>query len=395
MKEYLPPWDVGIGPYNASRSKIIFGSEMMKKKATGAPATLSFRVKVANNIWARGWGLLGRKELKKDEGLWIRPCGSVHTLLMRFPVDLIYLDSENHVVKTHTRLKPFKFSAGNRQTHSVLELPEGFLVRSHLAVGDRLVIVPAGKKEVNISLETGPPGKSGDPAVSKKSASRKRHHTTWVRVLFPSPLFVAPLALPIIMFGIGLGLGLRTSLLLVDLTAGNALRAIGRVLGLRKPKGESPPAEEPSANLDGDRKRRGPESFEQTNPDAEEAAVLITSELYEGRLFRVSEKPATIGTGEDCDIRLPAAAGVAEEHARLWWRDGRLMLHHIAPELVTLVGSRKILWTSMEDGDEVAIGPYTLRISVGRQEIQTNEEAAPSEYTLSVPLEQPQLAHAG
>ena len=76
------------------------------------------------------------------------------------------------------------------------------------------------------------------------------------------------------------------------------------------------------------------------------------------------------------------------------------MLHHIAPELVTLVGSREILWTSMEDGDEAAIGPYTLRISVGRQEIQTqeiqtNEAAAPSEYTLSLPLEQPQLAHAG
>lgn len=395
MKEYLPPWCVGTGPYNASRSKIIFGSEMMKKKATGAPATLSFRVKVANNIWARGWGLLGRKELKKDEGLWIRPCGSVHTLLMRFPVDLIYLDSENHVVKTHTKLQPFKFSAGNRQTHSVLELPEGFLVRSHLAIGDRLVIVPAGKKEVNITLETGSPSKSGDPAVSKKSANRKRHHARWVQVLFPSPLFVAPIALPIIMFGIGFGLGLRTPLLLVDLTAGNALRAIGRVLGLRKPKGESPPTDELSASSNGARERRGPGKFETITPETEEAAVLITSEQDEGRLFRVSEKPVTIGTSENCDIRLPAAAGIAEEHARLWWRDGRLMLHHIAPDLVTHVGSRKILWTSLEDGDEAAIGPYTLRISVGHQEIQTEEAAAPSEYSLDLPLEQPQLAHAG
>jgi predicted component of type VI protein secretion system len=109
----------------------------------------------------------------------------------------------------------------------------------------------------------------------------------------------------------------------------------------------------------------------------------------------VSEKPVTIGTSENCDIRLPAAAGIAEEHARLWWRDGRLMLHHIAPNLVTLVGSREILWTSLEDGDEAAIGPYTLRISVGRQEIQTKEEAAPVEYSLDLPLEQPQLAHAG
>jgi len=367
----------------------------MKKKATGAPETLSFRVKVASNIWARGWGLLGRKELKKDEGLWIRPCSSVHTLLMRFPVDLIYLDSENRVVKTHLRLQPFKFSAGNRQTHSVLELPEGFLVRTHLAIGDRLVIVPAGKREVKISLETGDPSKSRGSGASITSASRKRRHTRWVRVLFPSPLFVAPVALPIIMFGIGLGLGLRGALQLVDVTAGNALRATGRVFGLRKPKSESPAADEPSASPNSARKRLGLAHSETTNPDAEEAAVLITSDLDEGRLFRVSEKPATIGTGENCDIRLPAAAGVAEEHARLWWRDGRLMLHHIAPDLVTLVGSKKILWTSLEDGDEAAIGPYTLRIGVGHRETQTKEEADLVEYPVSSSLEQPQLAHVG
>ena len=69
---------------------------------------------------------------------------------------------------------------------------QAFLVRSHLAIGDRLVIVPTGKKEVNISLETRGPSKNQDSAVSKKSPSRKRHHTRWVRVLFPSPLFVAP-----------------------------------------------------------------------------------------------------------------------------------------------------------------------------------------------------------
>ena len=69
--------------------------------------------------------------------------------------------------------------------------------------------------------------------------------------------------------------------------------------------------------------------------------MLVTSDLDEGRLFQVSEKPVTIGTGDNCDIRLPASEGIAEEHARLWWRDGRLMLHHIAPDLVTFVGSRK------------------------------------------------------
>ena len=61
---------MGSGHYHASRSKITYDFEIMKKKkVTEASGTLSLRVKVADNIWTRGWGLLGRKELKKDEGL--------------------------------------------------------------------------------------------------------------------------------------------------------------------------------------------------------------------------------------------------------------------------------------------------------------------------------------
>ena len=351
----------------------------MKKKPTGVSETLSIRVKGAGNIWTQGWGLLGRKELKKGEGLWIKPCGSVHTLLMRFPIDLLYLDSENQVVKTHSRLRPFNFSAGNRQTHSVVELPEGFLISNRLAVGDRLVIVPAGKKEADISLETGSAKEtlaSRDSEVSQNTASPKWRPTRWARMLFPSPLFVAPLALPILMFGIGLGLGIKGALQLIDFTAGNALRAIGTVLGLRKPKNDSPlPADELTASLNGARKRRRPAISETTSFEEEAAAILITSGLDEGRMFWVSEKPVTIGTGANCDIKLSAAPGIAEEHARLWWRDGRLMLHHIAPDLFTFVGSRNIIWTSLTDGDEASIGPYMLRICVDLQgnQVQGNQ----------------------
>ena len=372
----------------------------MKKKATSAPETLSFKMIVAGSIWARGWGLLGRKELKNDQGLWLRPCGSVHTLLMRFPVDLIFLDSENQVVKTCPSLKPFKFAAGDPQTHSVLELPEGFLIHNHLAVGDRLLIAPAGKKEVKITLQTREAGKSGDPSeslgsgASKNSASGKGSKTRWVRILFPSPLFVAPVALPVIMFGIGLGLGLRGALQIVDFTAGNALRGTARVLRLGKPKSECLPVEEASASLNGHKKRMEQANGEPYSTEGEEAAVLVTSDLEESRSFRVAGKPVTIGTGQNCDIRLPAAEGIAEEHARLWWRDGRLMLHHIAPDLATYVATKNIIWTSLEDGDEAAIGPYTLRIVLGREEVQTKEEADPGEYSLSVALEPPQLVHA-
>ena len=396
--------DAEVGHTKPGVQTLIIGSDIMKKKATGTPETFSLRVKVAGNIWSRGWGLLGRKELKIDQGLWIKPCASVHTLLMRFPVDLIYLDAENQVVKTQSRVQPFKFSAGNSQTHSVLEMSEGFIVRNHWVVGDKLEIVPVGKKEVNISLESGNPSETRDSGVSQDSSSRKWLPSRWGRMLFPSPLFVAPIALPMIMLGIGLGLGLRAPLQLLDLTVGNALRAAGRVLGLRKPKSESPSAGDPLVELDAARNMAS-ENLETTPYNSEVAAVLVTSGRDEDRMFRVSDKPATIGSDESCEIRLPATAGIAEKHARLWWRDGRLMLHHLAPNLVTFVGGRQITWTSVEDGDEALIGPYTLRIAVGQQETETSEvqtgvmegqeETAPGEYSLGLPPERRQLAHAG
>ena len=101
-----------------------------------------------------------------------------------------------------------------------------------------------------------------------------------------------------------------------------------------------------------------------------QATVLVTSGLDEERSYQVVGKPVTIGSGKHCDIRLQAAAGVSAVHARMWWRDGRLMLHHLAPGLATVVSERHVIWTSLEDGDEAAIGPYLLRIALQREEGQ-------------------------
>jgi len=98
---------------------------------------------VAENPWTRAVGLLGRKELGEGRGLWIRPCRSIHTLFMRFPIDVAYLSSDGTVVKTCARLRPFRLSMGGRQAHSVLELPPGSLERAGLKIGDRLLCSPA------------------------------------------------------------------------------------------------------------------------------------------------------------------------------------------------------------------------------------------------------------
>jgi uncharacterized membrane protein (UPF0127 family) len=93
---------------------------------------------VAANPWTRAVGLLGRKELPEGCGLSIRPCKSIHTFFMRFPIDVAYLSSDGTVVKTSARLRPFRLSMGGRGAHSVLELPAGSLERAGLQVGDTL-----------------------------------------------------------------------------------------------------------------------------------------------------------------------------------------------------------------------------------------------------------------
>jgi VWFA-related protein len=91
------------------------------------------------------------------------------------------------------------------------------------------------------------------------------------------------------------------------------------------------------------------------------AGIVIISGPDRGRSFKVGELPVTVGSGDACAIHLSAAAGVGAEHARIWWRDGRLMLHHIAPRLRTMLAGKTIVWAALENGDEVAIGPHVLR----------------------------------
>jgi uncharacterized protein len=98
------------------------------------------RCVLADTFWTRFRGLLGRKELAESEGLLIRPASSVHTLFMRFPIDVVFLDRELTVLKVRTRMRPWRTAARFR-ARSVLELTAGECERLGLEVGDRLAFV--------------------------------------------------------------------------------------------------------------------------------------------------------------------------------------------------------------------------------------------------------------
>jgi uncharacterized protein len=107
---------------------------------------LATNLAVAQTHWSRLRGLLGATEsdFRNGCGLWIRPCRGVHTLAMRFPIDVVYLDHAGAVVHLERGLQPWRFAPVRLQAASVLELPRNTVALTGTAIGDRIEIKIGG-----------------------------------------------------------------------------------------------------------------------------------------------------------------------------------------------------------------------------------------------------------
>lgn len=97
-------------------------------------------VRLADGIWSRFWGLMGRKALLEGRALLLRPSSSIHTAFMRFPIDVVFLDRSLRVVKVVPGLKPFRATIA-LGAHSALELNAGAAVEAGVQKGDQLALV--------------------------------------------------------------------------------------------------------------------------------------------------------------------------------------------------------------------------------------------------------------
>lgn len=82
---------------------------------------------------SRRRGLLGRDH--PGGALVLQPCAWVHTLGMRFAVDVAYLNAEGLVIKI-TRMSPHRIGAPVCGSHTVVEAEAGAFERWGLNVGD-------------------------------------------------------------------------------------------------------------------------------------------------------------------------------------------------------------------------------------------------------------------
>jgi uncharacterized protein len=102
-------------------------------------AAVCERCVVADGMFTRMRGLLGRRYLAPDEGILLRPAASVHTAFMRFPIDVVFVDRELVVLKVVAELPAWR-AAACRGAKATFELAAGEAARRGLAPGVRLML---------------------------------------------------------------------------------------------------------------------------------------------------------------------------------------------------------------------------------------------------------------
>jgi uncharacterized membrane protein (UPF0127 family) len=91
---------------------------------------------------ARSWrdrskGLLGRDGIQG--ALWIEPARGVHSVGMRFTIDVAFCDRDGVVLKIVT-LRPYRLALPQLKSRAVVEAEAGSFARWNLKVGDELEV---------------------------------------------------------------------------------------------------------------------------------------------------------------------------------------------------------------------------------------------------------------
>ena len=101
---------------------------------------LAARLERPRTFVGRGLGLMFRRRLSPESGMWIAPCNGIHTFFMRIPIDVVFMDRQQRVVKVFPSLRSWRMVPLVFGSHSVVELPAGTLEGLPLPRGEQLAI---------------------------------------------------------------------------------------------------------------------------------------------------------------------------------------------------------------------------------------------------------------
>ena len=100
-------------------------------------------------------------------------------------------------------------------------------------------------------------------------------------------------------------------------------------------------------------------------PTAAPATIRVAGGPLSGLQVPVRHEPVTMGTAQGCTPVLPPADGQVEgQHARIWHRDGRYMIHRLARTGAVIVDGQPVQWAVLESDDRFRIGPHEFQFQV-------------------------------
>jgi hypothetical protein len=107
---------------------------------------LASLVEMAETRATRKRGLLGRTGMPEGSALVIVPCCAVHTIGMRFDIDVVFVDAHGRVKKIVRNMPRWRMAAAF-SARAVIEMPAGTLIPEDvLSVGDRLYVELTAKE---------------------------------------------------------------------------------------------------------------------------------------------------------------------------------------------------------------------------------------------------------
>jgi uncharacterized membrane protein (UPF0127 family) len=123
-------------PANAGNQANRYNKGMTIKNKT-KQTTISENVTISKTEKEKIIGLIGEKYPK---AIMFQTRFGIHTFFMNFPIDILILNKQNHVVVIKKNLKPNRLFFWNPNFTSVIELPQGTIENTQTALHDILTI---------------------------------------------------------------------------------------------------------------------------------------------------------------------------------------------------------------------------------------------------------------
>lgn len=111
-------------------------------KTTGK--VLANRVKLADTFWRRFRGLMFRRRFPRGSAMLFKLFKpgryGIHMFFVRFPIDLLYLNSRFVVVELREGLKPWHMHRPKAIANYLVELPASTVSRLKVKIGHKIAL---------------------------------------------------------------------------------------------------------------------------------------------------------------------------------------------------------------------------------------------------------------